>query len=176
MANSSASDHLVTPRFGPDSDRAALDGRDALVAHPFRYAIDIEPLAPYFALTGARTPFAGSPTGSGRGYAATWELRDGRLYLVAINGTRAGGGIGTLADLFPEYGNRVFAHWFCGTIVATRPRPTIGRVVLDGIDANGPSTFAIEIERGIALEGGGDAAVATGAGRPIEAVAAAEAS
>jgi hypothetical protein len=167
-------DHPVTPRFRPDPDRALLDGRDALVAHPYRYAIDTEPHAPYFALTGVRTPFAGSPAGSGRGYAATWELRDGRLYLVAISGTRAGGGVGTLADLFPEFGSRVFAHWFCGTIVASRPRPTIGRVVLDGIDAAGPATFTIDFERGIALDGGSGLAAATGASRPAEVVAVAE--
>ena len=153
-------------RFALAPARAAFDARDALVFEQRRYVIDVEPLAAFFLLTGATSPFAGAPTGSRRGYAATWELRDGRLYLVAVDGTRPGGGAGSLADLFPEFGRRVFAHWFSGTIVATQPRPSIGLVVLDGIDpGHAPATIAVEIERGIVLDAGARAAPA-GSERP----------
>lgn len=138
-------------RISPPLDRAALDARDALVVDRWRYTLAAEPLAAYFALTGASSPFAGTATGNGRGYSATWELLAGRLYLIGITGTRAGGGVGTLADLFPEFDKRVFAHWYSGTLVATRPRPAIGAVVLDGIDVGAAATFSVEIERGILL-------------------------
>lgn len=140
------------PRFCPQPERERIDARDSLVIERQRFVVDAEPLAPYFAMTGAASPFAGSSFGTGRGYTATWELRDGRLYLVAIDGTRSGGGAGSLSDLFPDFGKRVFAHWFSGTIGASQPRPTIGTVVLEGIDASGvPPSFDVEIERGIVL-------------------------
>jgi hypothetical protein len=140
------------PPLCPRPEGERIDARDSLVIERQRFVIDAEPLAPYFALTGAASPYAGTSSGSGRGYAASWELRDGRLYLVAIAGTRRGGGAGSLADLFPDFGKRVFAHWFSGTIGASQPRPTIGTVVLDGIEAAGaPPSFDVEIERGIVL-------------------------
>ena len=106
----------------PVPPSARIEIRDALLIDQRLYALAAEPLAVYFALTGTTSPFAGTPSGDGRGYQATWEIRDGRLYLVGIQGTLAGGRAGSLADLFPEFRKRVFAHWFSGHLEAVSPR------------------------------------------------------
>lgn len=59
----------------------------------------------------------GHPSGLGshprwRGYAATWEIQDERLYLVAVD---AGPDVG-LDTLFPDYPDGVFAHWYTGEL------------------------------------------------------------
>ena len=125
---------------------------DALLIGQQIYILAAEPLAAYFALAETISPFAGATSGSGRGYQATWEIRDGRLYLIGLQGTLAGGRAGSLADLFPDFGRRVFAHWFSGTLHARSPRTAVGTIVLEGIAParpGGPLRF--EIERGIAL-------------------------
>ncbi len=127
---------------------------DVLLIDQRLYALSAEPLAVYFALTERTAPFAGSTSGSGRGYQATWEIRDGRLYLIAVSGTLAGGRAGSLADLFPAFEKRVFAHWYSGSLAARSPRTAIGRVVLDGIESKLPDDpLYLDIEAGIVLPG-----------------------
>ena len=136
----------------PPAPCASFDVRDALLIDQQLYALAAEPLAMYFALADRCPPFAGTTSGSGRGYQATWELRDGRLYLVGLRGTLAGGLAGSLADVFPDFHKRVFAHWYSGTLHAHSPRMAIGAVVLDGIEIPGcAGSLHIEIERGILL-------------------------
>lgn len=126
--------------------------RDALLIDQRIHALAAEPLAIYFALTETASPFAGTASGDGRGYQATWEIRDGRLYLIGIQGTLAGGRPGSLADVFPDFQKRVFAHWFSGHLEAVSPRRAIGSVVLEGIDVPGPTgPLSFDVERGILL-------------------------
>ena len=76
-----------------------------------------EPLGDYFALSGVRSPFDTTVcTALWRGYVGSWEIVEARLYLVELHGTLEDGSIGTLASLFPDYPERVFAHWYTGTI------------------------------------------------------------
>ena len=75
-----------------------------------------EPLGGYFALGGERPPFACNCTALWRGYVGTWDICDGRLYLIGLSGILKDGEEVTLATLFPGYPERVFAHWYTGTL------------------------------------------------------------
>lgn len=77
------------------------------------------PLGDYFALGGRRPEpdfDTFGCTALWRGYVGTWEIVDGRLYLVGISGDLEDGSPGCLATVFPDYPERVFAHWYSGEI------------------------------------------------------------
>ena len=61
-------------------------------------------------------PFRFTNTACYRGYQGTWTIDGDRLYLTRIDGTLVDGRVATLADLFPDEPDRVFAHWFSGEI------------------------------------------------------------
>lgn len=75
-----------------------------------------EPLGDYFALGGQNPGFESNCTALWRGYIGTWEIVGGRLYLIELHGTLEGGGEASVATLFPDFSERVFAHWYSGTI------------------------------------------------------------
>lgn len=60
--------------------------------------------------------FQPSSTALWRGYRGSWEIIDERLYLIALSGTLSNGEQATLATLFPNFPDRVFAHWYNGVI------------------------------------------------------------
>jgi hypothetical protein len=74
------------------------------------------PLDDWFAQTGTTPGFSAPHTALWRGYVATWEIRDDRLYLVGLKSHLPDGREGTLGDLFPDSPDRVFAHWYSGTL------------------------------------------------------------
>lgn len=77
------------------------------------------PLSDYFALGGQRPEpdfDSFSCTALWRGYVGTWEIVDDRLYLVDLAGDLEDGSPASLATVFPNYPDRVFAHWYSGTI------------------------------------------------------------
>ena len=74
------------------------------------------PLGDYFALGGANPGFESNCTALWRGYVGSWEIVDGRLYLVGLNGTLKSGDEASVATIFPGFAERVFAHWYSGTI------------------------------------------------------------
>lgn len=75
-----------------------------------------EPLEGYFAQTGIRPSFEAICTALWRGYVGHWEIAHGRLHLLRIDARYADGREATLADFFPEHPERVFAHWYSGTL------------------------------------------------------------
>lgn len=75
-----------------------------------------EPLGGYFALGGHRPDLRSPSTACWRGYFGTWEVIDSRLYLVQFRGFLQGGGEIGLGELFPDYPDRVFAHWYTDTV------------------------------------------------------------
>lgn len=75
-----------------------------------------EPLGTYFALGGLAPTFAYSCSALWRGYVGNWEIRASRLYLIGLSGTLKDGTEATLATVFPDYPERVFAHWYSGTL------------------------------------------------------------
>ncbi len=75
-----------------------------------------EPLQAYFALGGVKPDFVVDSTALWRGYIGTWEIVNDRLYMVGLTGTLQGGVEATLENIFPGYPDRVFAHWYSGTL------------------------------------------------------------
>ena len=75
-----------------------------------------QPLGDYFSLGGARPEFDCSCTALWRGYVGTWDITEGRLYLVALSGDLKDGRKASLATVFPGFPDRVFAHWYSGTL------------------------------------------------------------
>lgn len=75
-----------------------------------------EPLGDFFALGGTHPEFQFTCTALWRGYVGTWEIINDRLYLVGLSGTLKDGTEATLETVFPAYPDRVFAHWFSGTL------------------------------------------------------------
>jgi hypothetical protein len=74
------------------------------------------PLSDYFAMGGRSPDFTAPHTALWRGYIGSWEIKNDRLYLVAFRGHLADGVTATLESLFPGFPDRVFAHWYSGTL------------------------------------------------------------
>lgn len=75
-----------------------------------------QPLEPYFDLIGQRPSLLEAAPTAGRGYAASWRIDDGWLYLLAVAGRWSDRSSMTLHQLFPFAGDRIFATWFSGTL------------------------------------------------------------
>ncbi|MCP3669639.1 MAG: hypothetical protein GY814_04270 [Gammaproteobacteria bacterium] len=89
---------------------------EGLIYHGRKVTMCTEPLGDYFAFGGERPVFAANCTALWRGYVGTWEVIDDRLYLVSLSGKLNDGTKITLETLFPGYPERVFAHWYSGTL------------------------------------------------------------
>jgi hypothetical protein len=72
------------------------------------------PLEDYFALGGYNPGLTSFCTALWRGYVGTWEIVDGRLYLTELDGKLEDHSDADLSTVFPDYPERVFAHWFTG--------------------------------------------------------------
>jgi len=75
-----------------------------------------EPLGQFFSLLNHWPKFQDNCTALWRGYVGSWEIIDKRLYLNNINGTLDDGLEVTLDVIFPGFTERVFAHWYTGTL------------------------------------------------------------
>lgn len=75
-----------------------------------------EPLSVYFQLSGIYPDLADVSTALWRKYVGSWEIRNDRLYLVGFEATNADGSQADLETLFPGFPERVFAHWYSGTL------------------------------------------------------------
>lgn len=108
-----------------------------------------EPLAEYLVTSGNRIKFDAEWTACWRGYVGTWAIEGGRLYLVKLKGTSktcAGLINRTLADLFPDYPDGVFAHWYTGELRCTKGK--LLRYVHGGYASSYEQDLFIEIVRG----------------------------
>lgn len=77
------------------------------------------PLGDFFSLGGRRPDpdfDTYGCTALWRGYVGTWEIVDGRLYLVDLAGEFEDGSPVSLGAVFPDFPDRVFAHWYSDTI------------------------------------------------------------
>lgn len=79
-----------------------------------------EPLETYFEMGGSKPKFVWECTANWRSYVGTWEIRQDRLYLMAISARLPGNRDATLEDIFPGYPARVFAHWYTGRLRVTK--------------------------------------------------------
>ena len=106
-----------------------------------------EPLEAYFTLSGERPSFGFVSTALWRGYVGRWEIVDDRLYLVGINAAVFRDEPVPLARLFPGCGDRVFAHWYSGTLRVPQGRQL--RYVHMGYASTYERDLMLEIERGV---------------------------
>ncbi len=110
------------------------------------------PLGDYFSLGGINPGFGQEwpldCTALWRGYIGTWEVLGDRLYLVAIHKLVLNGpGTNFLETVFPGYPDRVFAHWYTGTLRV--PQGKILKYVHMGYQSTFESDMLIDVERGV---------------------------
>ena len=105
------------------------------------------PLASYFLMGGYRPDFLLESTANWRAYIATWEIIEDRLYLVGIEAKLSGDIEASVSSVFPEYPNRVFAHWYTGTLRV--PRGELIKYVHGGFYSVYEQDFLIDVERGV---------------------------
>ena len=107
----------------------------------------IPPLHDYFTLAGIAPNFSAPHSALWRGYVGRWEIIDGRLYLVGLKGTFWDRTEVSVATFFPDFPDRVFAHWYSGTI-----RITLGTTlehVHEGFASTQARDVVLEVERGV---------------------------
>jgi len=105
------------------------------------------PLGEYFSLSGYWPPFQEQSTALWRGYVGTWEVREGRLYLIGIRAQLEDGTPVTLETLFPGYPDRVFAHWFTGDLRVPQGRMT--KYVHQGFQTQYQADLFLHVEKGV---------------------------
>ena len=112
-------------------------------------AMCTNPLSDYFAMGGVRPCLVSNCTALWRGYVGSWEIVNDRLYLIGLNGTLEGGAEASLATIFPDFPDRVFAHWYSGTIRIPQGKQ------LEYVHMGYGSTFErdllLDIERGVVV-------------------------
>ena len=104
------------------------------------------PLGSYFALGGNRPEFVSPHTGLWRGYIGHWEIVDDRLYLRGLEGALTDGSQASLATVFPDARDKVFAHWFNGTLRI--PKGRCLEYVHQGFFSTYEQDLLLKIERG----------------------------
>ena len=125
------------------AERLHFEGREV--------AMCVEPLHDFFELSGQQQPkFAFDNTALWRRYVGTWEIREGRLYLIALSGTLEDGSIANVATIFPDFPERVFAHWYSGTL--RLPQGKLLRYVHLGYGSVYEADLQIAIEKGVVTQ------------------------
>ena len=105
------------------------------------------PLASYFALGGESVAFRASSTALSRGYIGTWEILDQRLYLIGLQGWLEDESPVSLETVFSGYPERVFAHWFSGTL--RLPQGQLLHYVHGGFGSCYEQDLLIDVSRGV---------------------------
>ena len=110
------------------------------------YSMCSEPLHDYFSLGGEKPDFMSPSTALWRGYTGTWEIVNDRLYLIELAGHLEGGFECTLETIFPGFPDRVFAHWYSGTLRI--PEGKMLEYVHQGYGSTYERDIKIKISRG----------------------------
>ncbi len=130
----------MTAQFG---ENLRYDGREMSMA--------THPLGDYFALGGVNPGFGEDwPRGCTalwRGDIGSWEIVGGRLYLIAINVMPGSRVAANLETVFPGYPDRVFAHWYTGTLRV--PQGKVLKYVHMGYQSTFESDLLIDVARGV---------------------------
>jgi hypothetical protein len=111
-----------------------------------------EPLAPYLESGANQITFDAETSACLRGYEGTWAIESDRLYLVKLQGgsvTNAGWIERSLVDLFPEYPDGVFAHWFTGELRCSKGQ--LLNYVHGGYASQYEQDLFIEVVRGVVV-------------------------
>ncbi len=111
-----------------------------------------EPLRNYLQTIRKDFKFQAPSTALWRGYIGTWSIENGRLYLLKLRGfvskSEDREEVG-LKDLFPDFPDGVFAHWYTGEM-----RCPMGGLI-DYVHGGYASTYEqdlfISVEKGVVL-------------------------
>jgi hypothetical protein len=125
---------------------------ETLLLRGEKLSLCTEPLATYLETGGNRIKFDAEWTACWRGYQGTWTIEGRRLYLVELEGTsRTGAGWlkRSLADLFPDYPDGVFAHWYTGELRCTKGK--LLKYVHGGYASNYEQDVFIDVVRGVVV-------------------------
>jgi len=114
-----------------------------------RVAMCTTPLSNYFAMTGIWPRFEDDCTALWRGYVGHWEIAGNRLYLVELHGTLEDGTDVSVATFFPDFPDRVFAHWYSGTIRI--PQGKLLKSLHAGFGRTFERDLFLDIERGVVV-------------------------
>jgi len=111
-----------------------------------------QPLDSYFDFTDEPWPFERSRnTALWRGYIGTWELIADRLYLVNIDALSSEGKeVFPLDSLFPGFPNRVFAHWYSGTLRICKGKQV--EYVHAGFGSTYEDEYFLSVEQGVIIK------------------------
>ena len=129
----------MTAQFGEDLH---YEGRELVMC--------TEPLGDYFKLAGVEPEFDANCTALWRGYLGTWEIREARLYLVRLVGVLKGLIAASVGTFFPGYPDRVFAHWYSGTLRV--PDGKILHYIHGGYSSTYESDLLITIDNGAVVK------------------------
>ena len=125
---------------------------ETLLLRGEKLSLRAEPLAPYLETSGNQITFDAESSACWRGYEGTWAIESGRLYLVKLQGgsqTDTGWVDRNLADLFPEYPDGVFAHWYTGELRCSKGE--LLHYVHGGYASQFEQDLFIEVVRGVVV-------------------------
>ena len=111
-----------------------------------------EPLAPYLESGANQITFDANTSACWRGYQGTWAIESDRLYLVKLQGgsvTNEGWVERSLADLFPQYPDGVFAHWYTGELRCSKGQ--LLNYVHGGYASQYEQDLFIDVVRGVVV-------------------------
>lgn len=108
------------------------------------------PLDDYFCMGGSKPNFEVPFTALWRGYVGTWEILNNRLYLIDLQAAFFGGSEASVSTIFPDTPQRVFAHWYSGTLRV--PQGKLLKYVHGGFGSTYERDQLLEIERGLLVE------------------------
>jgi hypothetical protein len=123
-------------------ERLCYEGREVVMCS--------EPLGDYFKLAGIEPEFRAECTGLWRGYVGTWDIQDGHLYLIALNGRLKDGTEANVATLFPDSPERVLAYWYSGKLRV--PQGKLLRYIHGGYGSTYEDDLFITIEKGVVAQ------------------------
>lgn len=106
-----------------------------------------EPLGDYFALGGFNPGFQYNCSARWRGYVGSWDIWQNRLYLIGLEGTLKDGRSATVEALFPGFPDRVFAHWYSGTVRI--PQGKLLQYMHGGYASVYERDLFLEVEKGV---------------------------
>lgn len=96
---------------------------DKIFINGLEHPLFSNPLEDFFTLTSFNPGFMSPHTANWRGYVATWEIIDQKLYLVALSGWKVNPNTPGKLDevdvgiVFPDLSPPIFAKWFTGRLI-----------------------------------------------------------
>ncbi len=131
--------------LSPGAALATAQFPDILYIEGQKHSLMTNPLEQYYSLPGNPRPqFRAPNTATWRGYIATWEIDQGRLFLKSIRAWTERGEVG-LEALFPGQKAPIPANWFTGKL-----RVPQGKIIKPGVGYRAvyEKELIIDIEKG----------------------------